>query len=76
MDSDDARQTLVQIGRNIRAERARVGLRQEEVAHLAHMGVAQLARMERGEVDAGITKYVRVGRALGVDLAAILHGVQ
>ena len=66
---------MVQIGRNIRAERARAGLLQEEVAHLAQMGTAQLARMERGEVDSGITKYVRVARALGVPVTVLFQGV-
>jgi transcriptional regulator with XRE-family HTH domain len=75
MESEEARRVMVQIGRNIRAERARAGLRQEEVAHLAQMGTAQLARMERGEVDSGITKYVRVARALGVPVTTLLQGV-
>ena len=66
---------LRQVGRNIRAERARSELTQETLAHLAGIGVAQLARMERGETDSGLTKYVRVARALDVDPALLLHGL-
>ena len=75
MDSDDARKVLITIGRNIKAERARAGLRQDEVAHRAELGVAQYARLERGETDSGITKYVRVAQALEVELAVLLTGI-
>lgn len=69
-------QVLRQVGRNIRAERARRDLTQESLAHAAGIGVAQLARMERGETDSGLSKYVLVARALSVDLALLVEGVK
>jgi transcriptional regulator with XRE-family HTH domain len=74
MNESDAA-TLKSVGSNIRAERARVGLSQEELAGGSHLGTAQLARMERGETDTGITKYVRVARALGVPVSKLFEGV-
>lgn len=64
---------LREIGCNLRAERARRGLTQEGLARLAGLGVAQVARMERGEVDAGVGKWVRVAAVLGVSPCALLH---
>lgn len=46
------------------------------LAHEAGIGVAQAARRERGELDTGITKYVRVARALGLAPAVLLQGVE
>lgn len=66
---------LRQIGLNLKAERARRNLTQEALARLADLGSAQIARMERGEMDTGITKYVRVARALGIDPAELFHGM-
>lgn len=76
MDTEDTAELLKRIGRNIKAERARSGKRQDEVAHAAQLAVAQVARMERGEVDSGISRYVRVARALGVPVTDLLRGVE
>lgn len=66
---------LAVIGANLRAERARRNFSQEDLAHAAGMAVTQVARMERGEVDSGITKYVRIAQALGVEVATLLEGI-
>lgn len=66
---------LRQIGLNVKAERARRNLTQEGLARIAGLGPAQVARMERGEMDTGITKYLHVARALGIDPAALFHGM-
>jgi transcriptional regulator with XRE-family HTH domain len=67
MEISDDTDILRRVGRNLKAERARRELTQEGLAHLAGIGVAQLARMERGETDSGLTKYVKTARALGID---------
>lgn len=76
MDSSEKDAALRQVGRNIKAERARRELTQEALAHMSGIGVAQLARMERGETDSGLTKYVRVAHALDVAPALLLEGVR
>lgn len=74
MDYDD-RTLLGQIGRNLRAERARRDITQETMAGLAGLGVTQVARMERGETDSGITKYLRLAAAIGMDPADLFYGI-
>lgn len=76
MGSNDTREVLRRIGLNIKAERARRDLTQEALAHRAGVAVAQVARMERGESDTGISKYVLVARALNVSPELLLQGVQ
>lgn len=76
MGMSDGSDVLRRVGRNIKAERARRELTQEALAHLSDVGVAQLARMERGETDSGLTKYVSVARALDVEPALLLQGVE
>lgn len=76
MDSTRSRDILRQVGRNIRAERARRDVTQEGLAHLAGIGISQIARMERGETDGGLTKYVAVAYALDIDPAVLLQGVK
>lgn len=76
MDQSDARDLLRRAGRNIRAERARKEWTQDALAHASGIGVAQIARMERGEMDSGLTKYIRVARALEVRLAVLLQDIE
>lgn len=76
MEQDEATGVLRQVGRNIKAERARREWTQKGLAHAAGLGVAQVARMERGELDTGITKYIRVARALKVAPALLLLGIE
>ena len=66
---------LLQVGRNIRAERTRRDWSREALAASSELSSVQIARMERGEMDTGITKYLRVARAMGVDPASLLQGV-
>lgn len=72
-ESDTA--VLKQIGRNIRAERARREMTQESLAHASGVAVAQVARMERGESDTGISKYILLARALKVKPELLLQDV-
>ena len=65
MDRETSR-ILVIAGDNLRAERSRRGLSQEELAHRTGLGTTQIARMERGESDTGLSRYVRAAWALEV----------
>lgn len=75
MPTTDTSAVLKQIGRNIRAERARREMTQESLAHRSGVGVAQVARMERGESDTGISKYVLLARAMEIAPAVLLQDV-
>lgn len=76
MRATDPTDVLRQIGRNIKAERARREMTQEALAHASGVAVAQVARMERGESDTGISKYVMLARALDVTPALLLQDVE
>ena len=67
---------LAAIGANIRAERVRRNLTQEALASRTGIAVTQLARMERGETDSGITKYLRVADAIGIGPADLFWNVE
>ncbi|MCW2857874.1 MAG: hypothetical protein JWR52_3489 [Marmoricola sp.] len=69
------RDVLQTIGANLRAERVRRNLTQEAVANRAGLGPTQLARMERGETDSGISKYVRAAEAIGVSPEELFRGL-
>ena len=66
---------LKQIGRNIKAERARREWTQETLAFESCVAVAQVARMERGETDTRIAKYVLLARAMNVSPSLLLQDV-
>lgn len=76
MATTDTGDVLRRIGRNIRAERARRDLTQEDLAHQSGVAVAQVARMERGESDTGISKYVMLARAMNLTPALLLQDVE
>lgn len=65
----------MRIGRNLAAERARADLTQDEVASRIGMQMQQYSRMERGQHDTGITKYVHAARAIGVSPDRLFDGL-
>lgn len=71
--SPEAQSILDQIGTNIRVQRAVKHWSQEEVANRANMQTTQFARIERGEVEAGITKYLQISAALEVPLSTLIR---
>lgn len=75
MNRESAR--IVQlVGDNLRAERARRGMTQEQLARLTGFNTTQIARMERGETDSGISKYVIVAWHLGVAPTELLRDLE
>ncbi|MFT4262879.1 MAG: helix-turn-helix transcriptional regulator [Nocardioides sp.] len=76
MDTDDGDRALTLIGDNMRAERARRKLTQQAVAERAKLQTAHYSRIERGTTNAGMLIYIRIARALGVDIATLVSGVE
>lgn len=56
----------VVVGRNIRAERKRRDLTQEELAHRAGMHPVEVGRAERGVRDLRVSSVVKLARGLDV----------
>lgn len=75
MDRLDS-ELLAAIGRNLKAERSRRGLTQEDVARQIDMNPRQYSKLEVGAHDSGVTKYVRAARAIGMPLDELFHGIE
>ncbi|GAA4266939.1 helix-turn-helix transcriptional regulator [Frondihabitans peucedani] len=62
-------------GERVRDERLRLGLSQDEVAHLAGMNVSNYGKIERGIGNPVLHTIVRLGTVLGVDPAVFVTGI-
>ena len=49
---------------------------QEALARKSGLAPTQVARMERGETDSGISKYLRLAAAIGMEPADLFYGVE
>ena len=63
------------VGGRIRERRKRLGLSQEDVAHLAEMHVTNLGKIERGQSNPSLTTIVRVAGVLDCDPGSLLTGL-
>lgn len=75
MNNEEAAEVLRQVGLTLKAERARRDWTQEKLAHDAGLSVSQIARMERGHRDAGVTRIVRVAWALDIEPGLLFQGL-
>jgi XRE family transcriptional regulator, regulator of sulfur utilization len=62
-------------GRNMRAERKRQGLTQEEVGHTADLDRTEISRLERGKREPRLGTIVKVARALEIPAGQLLDGL-
>lgn len=65
------KEILMEIGRNICAERNRARLSQEALAEKISMNVRNLGRIERGESNAKITNIIAILKVLNIPFEAI-----
>ena len=65
------KEILMEIGRNICAERNRARLSQEALAEKISMNVRNLGRIERGESNAKITNIIAIMKVLNITFEAI-----
>jgi len=61
------------IGTVIRAERARLGLSQEHVAHEARMSVRHYAKIEKGTENVTLKSLFEIARVLKLDLRQLVE---
>lgn len=62
-------------GERIRDQRLRLGLSQDEVAHLAGMNVSNYGKIERGVGNPVLHTIVRLAVVLGADPATLVGGL-
>lgn len=62
------------VARNVRAERARHGWRQAELAERLSVGQTTVSAIESGNRDISVSFLPRLCRALEVSLLDLLHG--
>jgi transcriptional regulator with XRE-family HTH domain len=73
---DDRRvETKVAVGRNIRAQRKRRDLTQEQLAHRAGMHPVEVGRVERGLRDMRVSTVTKLARGLGVPPMELFRGL-
>jgi predicted transcriptional regulator len=66
--------TMAPLKETLRRERRRAGLTQEELAKEAGVGVATIARLEAGEIDAPRVSTLRkLANTLGVQVRDLLE---
>lgn len=63
------------VGERIKAERIRLALSQDEVAHLAGMNVSNYGKIERGIGNPVLHTLVRISAVLGVDPGGLVAGL-
>jgi transcriptional regulator with XRE-family HTH domain len=64
-----------QVGQNIRAQRKRIGITQEALAHKCDMHPVEVGRAERGTRDLRISTVVKLARGLDVPACELLRGI-
>lgn len=63
------------IGANVRAELARAGKRQDDIAAALHMGQSNLSNRLAGHVSFRVHELVLISRELGVPITRLFDGV-
>lgn len=71
MSAAERDEVLVEIGKLIRVERARVGITQDDLAYLCKIDRKTVNRIEAGRNATRITTLVSIAKALGVHPAML-----
>lgn len=64
---------IKQFGRNVKAERTRLGLSQEDLAEKMNVNFQYISQIECGRANMSIKKIVELTNYLGADLKDILR---
>ena len=73
--SRSSARALREFGARVRAFRKELGLSQERLAHDAGIHPTYLSSVERGERNVALINLLRLARALGVDPADLVEGL-
>ena len=66
----------IAVGRNIKAQRRRLGITQEALAHRAGMHPVEVGRAERGVRDMRVSTVAKLASGLNVPAMELLRGVR
>jgi transcriptional regulator with XRE-family HTH domain len=66
----------IAVGRNIRAQRNRLGLTQEALGHRAGIHPVEVGRAERGARDLRVSTVAKLASGLDVPAMELLRGVR
>lgn len=66
---------LIQLGDRIREARKRMGISQEQLAHLSGMHRTYVSSVERGERNISVLNLLSITGVLGVDAGDIVAGL-
>ncbi len=70
----EKREILKEFGRNLKAERNRVGLSQEQLAEKVGLSYGQVVGMiERGETNTSLTVIVSILKVLGLKFEQLIN---
>jgi transcriptional regulator with XRE-family HTH domain len=69
----NAEEIIKQIGRNIKAERIRKGLSQEQLAEIFNCDRDHISKIECGTQNMSLKKIVKITNCLQVDIRDILR---
>jgi transcriptional regulator with XRE-family HTH domain len=65
----------LKVGRNIRAERKRIGITQEALAERCDMHPVEIGRAERGTRDLRVSTIVKLANGLEIPAGELLRGL-
>ncbi len=65
------KEILITIGNNIRAERNRIRLSQEDLAEKVSLSEKHISKIERGKSNAKITTIISIMKALDIPFEAL-----
>lgn len=70
------KQALRVVANTIVAERNRRRWSQDDLADASEVSLSTIQRMEQGDVDCGLSKYLRVARAMELRSTVLLEGLE
>ena len=71
----EKKRPLVRFGENLRAQRLKSGLSQEQLAHQAGLDRSYVGGVERGERNVSLLNMVKLVNSLGIAMSELLEGV-
>lgn len=73
MPRELSKETLLKLfGLNVKFQRMKKGLTQEELANLMNVHLTYLAKIETGKINMSLAKILEIAKALNIDINKLL----